>query len=146
MATLTGAKNMSSKGLEISAQFANLDRDYDLVHKTYQDLLARRESAKLSQSVNDEQSSINVRIVEPPKKAPFPVSPNRPLLNSAIILLGLAAGIATAIGLSWRRSSTIPSSAWSAAWPAQTTIWTPGAPIPRWQLARDFCYAGILSC
>ena len=100
MSTMTNAKNLSSKALEIAAQFSNLDRDYDLVHKTYQDLLARRESAKLSQSVNDEQSSITVRIVEPPKKAPFPVSPNRPVMNSLVILLGLAAGIAAAIGLS----------------------------------------------
>ena len=98
--TLDNAKTMSSKALEISAQFANLDRDYDLVHKTYQELLARRESAKLSQSVNDEQSSITVRIVEPPKKAAFPVAPNRPLLNSVIVLIGLAAGLAIAIALS----------------------------------------------
>lgn len=97
---LTNAKKLSSSAIEINAQFANLDRDYDLVHKTYQDLLARRESAKLSQSVNDEQSSITVRIVQPPKKAPFPVAPNRPLLNSIVILVGLAAGIATAIVLS----------------------------------------------
>lgn len=99
-ANMDRALKMSSKAIEISAQFANLDRDYDLVHKTYQELLARRESAKLSQSVNDEQSSINVRIVEPPKKAAFPVAPNRPLLNSAVILVGLLAGIATAIALS----------------------------------------------
>ena len=98
--TLDNARKLSSKALEISAQFANLDRDYDLVHKTYQELLTRRESAKLSQSVNDEQSSINVRIVEPPKKAAFPSAPNRPLLNSVVILLGLAAGLATAIALS----------------------------------------------
>ena len=99
-ANMDRALKMSSKAIEISAQFANLDRDYDLVHKTYQELLARREAAKLSQSVNDEQSSINVRIVEPPKKAAFPVAPNRPLLNSAVILIGLMAGIATAIALS----------------------------------------------
>jgi polysaccharide chain length determinant protein (PEP-CTERM system associated) len=99
-ANMDRALKMSSKAIEISAQFANLDRDYDLVHKTYQELLARRESAKLSQSVNDEQSSINVKIVEPPKKAAFPVAPNRPLLNSAVILIGLLAGIATAIALS----------------------------------------------
>jgi polysaccharide chain length determinant protein (PEP-CTERM system associated) len=99
-ANMDRALKMSSKAIEISAQFANLDRDYDLVHKTYQELLARRESAKLSQSVNDEQSSITVRIVEPPKKAAFPVAPNRPLLNSAVILIGLLAGIATAIALS----------------------------------------------
>ena len=94
------ALKMSSKAIEITAQFQNLDRDYDLVHKTYQELMARRESAKLSQSVNDEQSSITVRIVEPPKKAAFPVAPNRPLLNSAVILIGLLAGLATAIALS----------------------------------------------
>jgi len=99
-AGLDRALKMSSKAIEISAQFQNLDRDYDLVHKTYQELLARRESAKLSQSVNDEQSSINVRIVEPPKKAAFPVAPNRPLLNSGVILLGMLAGIAAAIALS----------------------------------------------
>lgn len=99
-ANMDRALKMSSKAIEISAQFANLDRDYDLVHKTYQELLARREAAKLSQSVNDEQSSINVRIVEPPKKAPFPVAPNRPLLNSIVILAGLLAGLATAIALS----------------------------------------------
>ena len=57
-------------------------------------------SAKLSQAVNDEQSSITVRIVEPPKKAPFPVAPNRPLLNSAVMLIGLMAGLATCIALS----------------------------------------------
>jgi polysaccharide chain length determinant protein (PEP-CTERM system associated) len=99
-ATMDKAMKMSSKAIDITAQFANLDRDYDLVHKTYQDLLARRESAKLSQSVNDEQSSITVRIVEPPKKAPFPVAPNRPLLNSAVMLVGLLAGLVTAIALS----------------------------------------------
>ena len=98
--TLENARKLSSKALEINAQFANLDRDYDLVHKTYAELLTRRESAKLSQSVNDEQSSIAVRIVEPPKKAAFPSAPNRPLLNSIVILIGLAAGLGTAIALS----------------------------------------------
>jgi hypothetical protein len=54
----------------------------------------------MSQAVNDQQSAITVRVVEPPKKAPFPVAPNRPLLNSMVLLAGLAAGLATAIGLS----------------------------------------------
>jgi len=99
-ANMDKAKQQSARTIDVNTQFANLDRDYDLVHKTYQDLLTRRESAKLSQSVNDEQSSINVRIVEPPKKAPFPVAPNRPLFNSIVFLAGLVAGIASAIGLS----------------------------------------------
>jgi len=99
-ATQANAMKSGSKAIEITAQFQNLDRDFDLVHKTYQDLLARRESAKLSQAVNDEQSSITVRIVEPPKKAPFPVAPNRPLLNSVVMIIGLLAGLGTCIALS----------------------------------------------
>jgi polysaccharide chain length determinant protein (PEP-CTERM system associated) len=94
------AQKLTARGIEINTKFADLDRDYDLVHKTYQDLLARRESARISQSVNDEQSQINVRVIEPPKKAPFPTAPNRPLINSIILLVGLVAGLATAFALS----------------------------------------------
>jgi uncharacterized protein involved in exopolysaccharide biosynthesis len=99
-AALDNAKKMTVAGISVATKFANLDRDYDLIHKTYQDLLARRESARLSQSVNDQQSAITVRVVEPPKKAPYPVAPNRPLLNSIVLLAGLVAGLAGAIALS----------------------------------------------
>ncbi|HUO94498.1 MAG TPA: XrtA system polysaccharide chain length determinant [Rhizomicrobium sp.] len=94
------SNKMTAQAIAISTKFASLDRDYDLLHKTYQDLLARRESARLSQSVNDQQSAITVRVIEPPKKAPFPVAPNRPLLNSIVLLLGLAGGIGAAVALS----------------------------------------------
>jgi len=97
---LDNSKKMTVAGISVATKFANLDRDYDLIHKTYQDLLARRESARLSQSVNDQQSAITVRVVEPPKKAPYPVAPNRPALNSIVLVAGLAAGLAAAIALS----------------------------------------------
>ncbi len=100
LANMDNSEKLTSRAIEVNTKFADLDRDYDLVHKTYQELLARRESARISQSVNDEQSSINVRVVEPPKKAPFPAAPNRPLINSVILLIGLAGGLATAFGLS----------------------------------------------
>ena len=98
-AALDNAKKMTVQAIAVATKFADLDRDYDLIHKNYQDLLARRESARLSQSVNDQQSAVTVRIVEPPQKAPFPVWPNRPLLNSLVLLAGLAAGLAAAVGL-----------------------------------------------
>ncbi len=100
LSNLGNSEKMTSRAIEVGTKFADLDRDYDVVHKTYQDLLARRESARISQSVNDEQSAITVRVVEPPKKAPFPAAPNRPLINSGILLAGLAAGLAVAFGLS----------------------------------------------
>ena len=100
LANLAGAEKTTSHAIEVGTKFADLDRDYDLVHKTYQDLLTRREAARISQSVNDEQSAINVRVIEPPKKAPFPAAPNRPLINSLILLVGLLSGLAAALGLS----------------------------------------------
>jgi polysaccharide chain length determinant protein (PEP-CTERM system associated) len=99
-ANLQRAKTMTNHAIDVNTKFADLDRDYELLHKTYQELITRRESARLSQSVNDEQSAVTVRVVEPPKKAPFPVAPNRPLLNSLILLVGIAAGVAAAVGLS----------------------------------------------
>jgi len=99
MQAMENAKKMTARGIEISTKFADLDRDYDLVHKTYQELLTRRESARISQSVNDQQSAVTVRIVEPPRKAPFPVAPNRPLINSLILLAGIGAGLGTAVGM-----------------------------------------------
>jgi polysaccharide chain length determinant protein (PEP-CTERM system associated) len=101
LADLQNAKNMTSRAIEVTTKFADLDRDYDLVHKTYQDLISRRESARISQSVNDQQSTINVRVIEPPKKAPFPSAPNRPLINSAILFAGLLCGLLSALALSW---------------------------------------------
>jgi polysaccharide chain length determinant protein (PEP-CTERM system associated) len=101
LAHLESAKNMTSRAIEVSTKFADLDRDYDLVHKTYQDLISRRESARISRAVNDQQSTINVRVIEPPKKAPFPSAPNRPLVNSAILIAGLVCGLITALALSW---------------------------------------------
>ena len=100
LSNLDNSEKMTSRAIEVTTKFADLDRDYDVVHKTYQELLSRRESARISQSVNDEQSAITVRVVEPPKKAPFPAAPNRPLINSEILLAGLAAGMAAALGLS----------------------------------------------
>ena len=99
-AAFDNSKKTTARAIAVNTKFANLDRDYDLLHKNYQDLLARRESARLSQDVNEAQPQLNVRIVEPPQKAPYPVAPNRPLLNSIVLLIGLAAGLAAAVGLS----------------------------------------------
>jgi len=84
----------------VERQYADLDRDYDVMHKNYQDLLARREAARLSQAVGDQQSTMVFRIVEAPQKPQFAVAPNRVLLNSAVLFFGIMAGAACAFLLS----------------------------------------------
>ena len=67
-----------------------------MLHKQYEELLKRRESARLSQAVGDQQSSMVFRIVEPPQAPEHPVAPNRIVFNSLVLLLGLGGGAAVA--------------------------------------------------
>lgn len=93
---LDNTKRMMEKAISVERQYADIDRDYEVLHKQYEELLQRRESARLSQAVGDQQSSMVFRIVEPPQQPEHPVAPNRILFNSAVLLIGLAGGMAVA--------------------------------------------------
>lgn len=99
-AELEKSKQVTSTAIEVETKYADLDRDYDIIHRNYQDLLARREAARLSQAVDDRQETIAFRVVEAPMKAAFPVAPNRQMLDSVVLLVAIASGVVVAIGLS----------------------------------------------
>jgi polysaccharide chain length determinant protein (PEP-CTERM system associated) len=84
---------------EVEAQFANLDRDYAVIKKNYEELLARREAARLSQAVDDKADSFQFRIVDPPRTPTIPVGPNRSLFFSMVLVAGIGAGVAFALAL-----------------------------------------------
>lgn len=96
---LEEAQRLAEKSAEVEAQYADLNRDYGIIQKNYQELLERRESAKLSKAVDERQQNISFRVVEPPRKQLKPVAPNRKLFNSAVLLLGLAGGIGLGVFL-----------------------------------------------
>ena len=83
----------------VEAQYVNLDRDYDTLRTNYAELLARRESMRLSSAADDEADKIKLRIVDPAQVPRNPVSPPRVLLTLAVLASGLAAGIVIAVGL-----------------------------------------------
>jgi polysaccharide chain length determinant protein (PEP-CTERM system associated) len=97
---LQKSRSEATKGIDIAAQFGGLDRDYDNIERTYKELLQSREAASLSQARDDQNQGVSFRIVEPPQKPQTPASPNRPVLNSAVLLMGLGGGVAIAILLS----------------------------------------------
>jgi len=47
------------------AQLADLTRDYEVNKKLYEDLLKRREAARLSKEIDEQQKGLNVKIYEP---------------------------------------------------------------------------------
>jgi polysaccharide chain length determinant protein (PEP-CTERM system associated) len=82
---------------EVEAQLKQLDRDYEVILQKHTELLTRRESARLSQGVEDNASDVTFRVIDPPFVPSEPSDPNKTLLN-ALVLLG-ALGIGGAVGL-----------------------------------------------
>jgi polysaccharide chain length determinant protein (PEP-CTERM system associated) len=77
---------------EIEAEFAQLNRDYDVNKKNYESLVARRESATMSGEMEAASGVADFRLIDPPRVSPQPVAPNRLLLLPFTLLLALAGG------------------------------------------------------
>jgi polysaccharide chain length determinant protein (PEP-CTERM system associated) len=79
---------------EMQAEFAKLNRDYEVNKKNYETLLARRESADISGKLQDTSAAADFRLVDPPRVSDKPVGPNRLMLLPLVLLGALGAGIA----------------------------------------------------
>ncbi|HTW11100.1 MAG TPA: XrtA system polysaccharide chain length determinant [Solirubrobacteraceae bacterium] len=84
----------AAPGIDLQAQ--NLDRDYDVLKKNYQELVARREAANMAQAADTQADKVQFRIVDAPQVPLLPISPDRPILYSAVLVAGLAAGLGAA--------------------------------------------------
>lgn len=78
---------------EVEAKLTALTRNYDVTRDKYQQLLSRKESALISQSVGDTSDDIKFRIIDAPRIPLEPSGPIRPLLLSVVLILGLGAGV-----------------------------------------------------
>lgn len=79
---------------QVEAELAQLNRDYDIIRRNYEALVARRETAALSGDV-DATRLANFRIIDPPRTSAKPVFPNRLALSPAVLLLALLSGVAS---------------------------------------------------
>jgi polysaccharide chain length determinant protein (PEP-CTERM system associated) len=84
---------------EVEAQLKQLNRDYDVTKRNYELLLARRESAGLSEQMDQNSNAVKFRVVDPPFVPPQPSGPDRPLLTSGALGGGIVAGLVFAIFL-----------------------------------------------
>jgi polysaccharide chain length determinant protein (PEP-CTERM system associated) len=85
---------------QIEAELAGLNRDYEVNRKKFEDLLTRRESAKMSQQIEQTSQDVRFKIIDPPRVPLQPSGPNRPLLMSMVLGAGLAVGMALAFLIS----------------------------------------------
>ena len=84
----------------VQAQSINLNRDYEVLRKNYDELLSRRESMRLANAADTQADKVKLQIVDPPKIPQIPVSPKRGLLFTAVFLAALGGGMAGAFLLS----------------------------------------------
>jgi hypothetical protein len=85
-------RGMAQRALDIEAQFANLNRDYAVIKTSHEQLLARREQARLAQAAEERTDTVQFRIVDPPRLPMEPSAPNRAALFLGVLAGGLAAG------------------------------------------------------
>jgi polysaccharide chain length determinant protein (PEP-CTERM system associated) len=75
----------------------DLDRDYGILKRNYQELVSRRQATEIADAADTKTEKIQFRIVDPPQLPIVPAEPNRPLLVSFVLFVGLGAGVASPI-------------------------------------------------
>ncbi|MDP3086377.1 MAG: GNVR domain-containing protein [Rubrivivax sp.] len=88
---------------QIEAEAAQLNRDYAINKKNYEDLVARRQSAIMSGELEVASGVADFRLIDPPRVSPKPVSPNRLALLPLALIAGVGAGLFVAFAASQLR-------------------------------------------
>ena len=74
------------------AEYQNMDRDYTVLRKNYEELLGRLQSANIAQAADTQADKVKLQIIDPPEIPRLPVAPNRMLLITGVLLGGLTSG------------------------------------------------------
>jgi polysaccharide chain length determinant protein (PEP-CTERM system associated) len=85
-------ENLLRTAPQLQAEFVNLNRDYDVLRRNYEELLARRESLQIAGAARTDAERVRLEVVEPPTVPITPVGPNRLLFATGVLLAGLGAG------------------------------------------------------
>lgn len=92
---LAEARNRGVEVSDIEAQAAELTRDYEVTREIYEDLLARRESARIAMSMDEEGEGLTMSVQEPPT---VPLQPSGiRFMHFALLAPFLGAGMAFAM-------------------------------------------------
>ncbi|MEC5216451.1 polysaccharide chain length determinant protein (PEP-CTERM system associated) [Actimicrobium sp. GrIS 1.19] len=92
-ARLTQLREMARRVPEFEAELAQLNRDYDVNKKNYENLISRRESANIAGDMQSVAGVGDFRLIDPPRVSPSTKSPSRVLMLLASLVLAAGAGI-----------------------------------------------------
>lgn len=95
-ARLEEIRAQANKVPQAEAELVQLNRDYEIMRRNYDQLVQRREAASLGVKIDQTSSMADFRLIEPPRVLPSPVFPSRIQLAIGVMLLAIASGIAVA--------------------------------------------------
>jgi len=93
-------RSAAGRAPQIEAEMAQLNRDYDILRKNYEQLVARRESASMAEDVDSSAGMADFRVIDPPRVAPKAVFPNRLAFVPLVFALAVLAGLAVSLVIS----------------------------------------------
>ncbi|AXJ94268.1 MULTISPECIES: XrtA system polysaccharide chain length determinant [unclassified Sphingomonas] len=90
---------------EVAAQQGQIDRDYQVLKAQYDQLLAQRQQIAMRGQAQTQTDSIKFSVIDPPTLPRTPTAPNRMLLLTGVLIVGLGAGVAAAFLLGQLRAT-----------------------------------------
>jgi polysaccharide chain length determinant protein (PEP-CTERM system associated) len=88
---------------QLEAEAAQLNRDYAITKRNYEELVSRRQSAVMSGELDVASGVAEFRLIDPPRVTPKPVAPNRVLLMVMVLVAAIGGGVAFAFAASQLR-------------------------------------------
>ena len=89
----------------VAAEQGQIDRDYQVLKDQYDQLLTQREQIARQGQAQTATDNVKFNVIDPPTAPRAPVAPNRMLLLTGVLIVGLGAGVGAAFGLGQLRGT-----------------------------------------
>ncbi len=96
---LDETRSQAGRAPQAEAELAQLNRDYDVIRKNYEQLVARREAANIGVKMDQKSWSADFRVIEPPRVGSSAVFPSRMHMALGTLLASILAGFGAAYGM-----------------------------------------------
>ncbi len=97
------AKQTAEPG--VAAEYQRINRDYEVLKKQYDKLIADRDQVRMRGQVETQTDSIQFKVINQPQVTNVPAAPNRPLLLTLVLFAGIGAGAGIAFALGHLQTS-----------------------------------------
>lgn len=133
----------------VEAEMQRLDRDYELNKQQYATLVARLESLKLTDDVEQTGEDVKIRLVDPPRASTSENKRQRLIFTTGVLAAGIGGGLAIAFLLSqirpaiYRRRALINMTE-LPVFGVVSQIWTPRMRLLRGVDVTTYALAGLI--